>query len=145
MNHTKRILQTGLVGVALWLCASVCDAQLVVIVSAKNPVSTLSENQVADIYLGRTSQLPGGGDVVPVDLADDSANRTEFYKDVAGKSPAQLRAYWSKLIFTGRGQPPREVADATAVKKLVANGANTIGYIEKSELDPSVKAVLTLH
>ncbi len=145
MNPVKKMLLSGLVGAALCLCASVCDAQLVVIVSAKNPLTTLSENDVADIYLGRTSELPGGAQVTPIDQADDAAARAEFYRLVTGKSTAQLRAYWSKLIFTGRGQPPREVPDPATVKKLVANGANTIGYVDKSELDATVKAVLALH
>lgn len=134
-----------LAGVALTLCTSVCEAQLVVIVSAKSSVAALSENEVADIYLGRTSRLPDGGQVLPLDLADDAANRTTFYRIVCGKSPAQLRAYWSKLVFTGAGQPPREVADAEAMKKRVASGTNVIGYIDSSQLDPSVKAVLALH
>jgi hypothetical protein len=83
--------------------------------------------------------------VQPIDLADDAANRASFYRIVCGKSPAQLRAYWSKLIFTGSGQPPREVADAAAMKRLVAAGATAIGYIDRSQLDPTVKAVLALH
>ena len=145
MNPVKKMLLSGLVGAVLCLCASVCDAQLVVIVSAKNPLTTLSENDVADIYLGRTSELPGGAQVTPIDQADDAAARAEFYRIVTGKSTAQLRAYWSKLIFTGRGQPPREAPDPATVKKLVANGANTIGYVDKSELDATVKAVLALH
>jgi ABC-type phosphate transport system substrate-binding protein len=132
-------------GAALLVCASLCRAELVVVVSAKSPVSGLSENEVADIYLGRTSQLPGGPRVVPIDLADDAARRANFYRIVCGKSPAQLRAYWSKLVFTGSGQPPREVADAEALKKLIASGTNAIGYIDGSQLDASVKAVLTLH
>ncbi|WP_220274741.1 phosphate ABC transporter substrate-binding protein [Trinickia dinghuensis] len=144
MKHSIRILWSTLVGAALGLCTSLCDAQLVVIVSAKSPVSSLSENQVADIYLGRMGQLPGGAQVVPIDLADDAANRAKFYRIVCGKSPAQLRAYWSKLVFTGSGQPPREVADAEAMKKLVASGASTIGYVDSSQLDASVRAVLTL-
>jgi ABC-type phosphate transport system substrate-binding protein len=146
MKHSIRKVGTMLAGVALTLCASLCDAQLVVIVSAKSSVTALSENQVADIYLGRTSQLPGGrGQVLPLDLADDAANRAAFYRIVCGKSPAQLRAYWSKLVFTGSGQPPYEVADAEAMKKRVASGTNVIGYIDSSQLDPSVKPILTLH
>jgi hypothetical protein len=31
------------------------------------------------------------------------------------------------------------------MKRLVAGGANTIGYIDRSQLDPTVKAVLALH
>jgi len=148
MRHSIRVLWSGLVGAALWLCASVCDAQLVVIVSANSRVTTLSENEVADIYLGRASQLPDGAHVTPIDLADEAANRATFYRIVCGKSPAQLRAYWSKLIFTGAGQPPREVGGAEAVKRLVAagtGGASAIGYIDKSQLDATVKAVLSLH
>jgi ABC-type phosphate transport system substrate-binding protein len=144
MKFSIRFLWSALVSAVLGLGASLCDAQLVVIVSAKSPVSSLSENEVADIYLGRTSRLPGGAAVVPVDLADDAANRAKFYRIVCGKSPAQLRAYWSRLVFTGSGQPPREVADADAMKKLVAMGASTIGYIDRSQLDASVKPVLTL-
>ena len=144
MRHSLRILWSTVGGAALALCASLCDAQLVVIVSAKSSVTALSENQVADIYLGRTSRLPGVEQVVPVDLADDAANRAAFYRIVCGKSPAQLRAYWSKLVFTGSGQPPSEVADTDAMKKRVASATNVIGYIDSSQLDPSVKAVLAL-
>jgi ABC-type phosphate transport system substrate-binding protein len=145
MRTSIRILWLSVVSAALALCSSICEAELVVIVSVNSPVTALTENQVADIYLGRTSQLPSGAQVLPIDLADDAANRTNFYRIVCGKSPAQLRAYWSKLIFTGGGQPPREVADAEAMKRLVAGGANAIGYVDRSQLDPSVKAVLALH
>lgn len=145
MRLSIRILWLGVVSAVLGLGSSLCEAELVVIVSANSPVMALTENQVADLYLGRTSQLPGGAQALPIDLADDAANRTNFYRIVCGKSPAQLRVYWSKLIFTGGGQPPREVADAETMKRLVAGGANTIGYIDRSQLDPTVKAVLALH
>ena len=144
MRHSVRILCSTLAA-ALALCASLCEAKLVVIVSAKSSVSTLSEAQVADLYLGRTSRLPSGQPVIPIDLAEDAVNRATFYQIVCGKSPAQLRAYWSKLVFTGSGQPPREVADIDAMKKRVASSTNVIGYIDSSQLDPTVKAVLTLH
>jgi ABC-type phosphate transport system substrate-binding protein len=144
MRLSIRFPRSGLAGAALAFCASVCHAQLVVIVSANSPVTALSENEVADIYLGRNGRLPSGAEVQPIDLADDAANRASFYRIVCGKSPAQLRSYWSKLIFTGEGQPPREVADAEAMKKLVASGTNVIGYIDKAQLDASVKAVLAL-
>jgi ABC-type phosphate transport system substrate-binding protein len=145
MRTSIRILWLSLMSAALGLSSSRCEAELVVIVSVNSPVTALTENQVADIYLGRTSQLPGGAQVLPIDLADDAANRSNFYRIVCGKSPAQLRAYWSKLIFTGGGQPPREVADAEAMKRLVASGGNAIGYVDRSQLDPTVKAVLALH
>lgn len=141
----KQNLPAVLIGAVFALFASVCDAQIVVIVSAKSPLTSLTERDIADVYLGRTNQLPGGAEVVPVDREKDDAQRAEFYRLVAGKSLAQLRAYWSRLIFTGRGMPPRTAVDAQAIKKIVSTSPNAIGYIDRSELDSSVKAVLTLH
>jgi len=120
-------------------------AELVVVVSAKNPLAALNAHQVADIFLGRTSDFPSGGEAIPIDQAEDSTSRAEFYLKATGKAPAQLKAYWSKLIFTGSGQPPREVADAAEVKKALNTIPNSIGYIDNAELDPSVKVVLLLH
>jgi len=117
-------------------------AELVAVVSAKSPVTTLSRSQVADIFLGKASRFPDGGTAVPIDQVEDAAARDEFYLRVAGKSPAQLNAHWSKIIFTGRGQPPREVANGEAVKRLLIANPAAIGYIDRSRVDASVRVVL---
>ena len=130
-------------GLALNLRAGVAVADVVAVVSAKNPVATtLSNNQVVDIFLGKVSRFPDGSQAVPIDQAEGSAAREEFYLKFTGKSPAQLKAHWSKIIFTGRGKPPREVANSIEVKKLIAVNPNAIGYIEQSLVDNSVKVLL---
>jgi ABC-type phosphate transport system substrate-binding protein len=118
---------------------------LVVIVSARSSAPVLSADQVAAIFLGQAAQLPDGALVTPVDQPVGSMMRDEFYVRVASKSPALLKAYWSKLLFTGRGQPPREVAGNAAVRKMVADTPGMIGYIDRSALDASVRPVLVLH
>jgi ABC-type phosphate transport system substrate-binding protein len=120
-------------------------AELVVIVSAKSPVSALRADQVADIFLGQSARFPEGGEAVALDQVIGSTIRDDFYGKVASKSPPLLKAYWTKMIFTGRGQPPREVNGSAAVRKMVAENPNLIGYIDKTMLDPSVKAVLLVH
>ncbi|MEC5218006.1 ABC-type phosphate transport system substrate-binding protein [Actimicrobium sp. GrIS 1.19] len=70
--------------------------------------------------------------------------RDDFYQKATGKTGVQVKAFWSKQIFSGKGQPPKEVGDSAAVKGLVANNPNLIGYIDKSALDGSVKQVLSL-
>ncbi len=92
---------------------------MVAVVSAKSPVGTLGKNEIADIFLGKASRFPDGHPAVPVDQAEGSPARDEFYLHFAGKSPAQLKAHWSKIIFTGRGQPPREVGNGVEVKKYL--------------------------
>ena len=126
-------------------CHAACAAELVVIVSSKSPVSSLRADQVADIFLGQIANFPGGAEVVALDQRIGSPERDEFYAKVASKTPPLVKAYWTKMIFTGRGQPPKEVAGSAAIRKMVADNPSLIGYIDKSALDASVKAVLLVH
>ena len=119
-------------------------ADLVVIVSARNPVATLRADQVAAIFLGQSARFPDGAEAVPYDMRLGAALRDEFYARVTNKSPALLKAHWSKMVFTGRGQPPAELSDSVAVRRRVAEDADAIGYIERSALDASVHAVLVV-
>lgn len=117
-------------------------AEVVVIVSSSSPVLELSRNQVADIFLGKTRRFPDGREAMPVDQQEGAAARDEFYARFAVKSPAQIKAHWSKIIFTGRGQPPKEMSDSGEVKRQVAGNPDAIGYIDKTEVDGSVRALM---
>jgi ABC-type phosphate transport system substrate-binding protein len=115
---------------------------LVVIVSAKSTVGALRADQVADIFLGQVGRFPDGGEAIALDQGVGSPLRDEFYARVAAKTPALVKAHWTKMIFTGRGQPPREAPNNAAIRKLVADNPALIGYIDRSALDASVKPVL---
>jgi ABC-type phosphate transport system substrate-binding protein len=104
-------------------------AEVVVVVSAENPVESLSRAELADIYLGRMNSFPNGQSVVPVDQRETSPTNHEFYSRYLGRTPAQIKAHWSKLIFSGRGQPPRAVAGDRAVAEFVAGHHHAIGYL----------------
>jgi ABC-type phosphate transport system substrate-binding protein len=111
-------------------------ADLVVI--ANPAVGALTKDQVADLYLGKSQAYN------PVDLAEASPLYAEFYKKATGRDVAQVKSTWSRIVFSGKGQAPKQVADAAAVKKAVAADPKGIGYIEKSAVDGTVKTVLAL-
>lgn len=118
-------------------------ADVVVIVSAKSPVATLNKDQVSDIFLGRMPNFPDGALATPIEQTDSSTQRQEFHTKVTGKNTTQLKAYWSKQIFTGKGAPPKEVQTAADVVKLIHSNPNMIGYVDKTAIDGSVKTVFT--
>jgi ABC-type phosphate transport system substrate-binding protein len=130
----------ALASLLLWSGAAGA-AELVVIVSARSPVNALRPEQVAEIFLAQTGRFPGGEQAVALDLPVGSPLRDEFYGRMAAKSPALMKAYWTKMVFTGRGQPPRELASSAAVRRMVADNPAMIGYIDRAALDASVKAV----
>jgi ABC-type phosphate transport system substrate-binding protein len=135
-----------LAAVLLASCAALAQAgDLVVIVSARSPVEALRPEQVAAIFLAQSPRFPNGAVASALDQAVGSLERDQFYLRVAGKTPALLKVYWSKMVFTGRGQPPRELVGSAAVRRAVAEDPALIGYIEREALDPSVRPVLLLH
>jgi ABC-type phosphate transport system substrate-binding protein len=117
-------------------------ADVVVIVSAKSHITSLTAEQTARIFLGKTSSFPDNGDAVPIDQAEGSTIRDEFYSKVVHKNSSQLAAYWAKVIFTGDGRPPEKLESNVAVRKAVAKNQNAIGYIDKSAVDKSVRVIL---
>ena len=143
MTRINRIGPCALFSVAI--CLVLCEttrAEVVAVVSSKNPVTSLSHAQVADIFLGKTARFPDGTVAVPIDQAEGSAARDEFYATFAGKSPVQVKSHWTKIIFTGRGQPPRAVSNGTEVRQLIAANSQAISYIERSAVDSSVKILV---
>jgi len=127
-------------GLSMGACAAMAD--VVVVVSAKSAVTTLSKSQVVDIFLGKTSRFPDGSMAVPIDQREGMSAREQFYSGFASKSAAQLKAYWSKIIFTGRGQPPREASSVSELKKLIDANPSSIGYIDRDLVDDSVRIVV---
>jgi len=127
---------------ALGLTSIATRADVVAVVGARSPITNLSKNEVMAIFLGKRTRFPDGSSAVPIDQSEGSAAREEFYSQYADMSAAQIKAFWSKIIFTGRGQPPKAVANAEEAKKLVATNPNAITYIDRT-IDTSVKVVLT--
>jgi ABC-type phosphate transport system substrate-binding protein len=118
-----------------------CFAQVAVVVGAKSLATALTAEQAAGLFLGKSDQLPGVGVALLLDQPESNPNRELFYTKVAGKSASQVKAAWSRLVFSGKGTPPKEIATSADVKKLVSTNLNAIGYIEKSAVDSSVKVL----
>ena len=129
---------------ALVLAAAVQAGDIVVVVSAKNPVTTLAPEQVAHIFLAQTARLPDGAEVAAIDQPIGSELRDRFYSKVTGMSPTLVKSYWTKMVFTGRGQPPKVVDGSIAIRKLVAENPLLIGYIDRTALDDSVREVFAV-
>lgn len=136
-----KLLARCCLALLLWCGGAAHAADFVVIVSAKNPLYVLRAEQVAAIFLAQTGRFPGGAEAQALDLPLGSPLRNDFYRAVAARSPALMKAYWTRMVFTGRGQPPRELPSSAAVRRLVADNPALIAYIDKSALDASVKVL----
>lgn len=124
--------------------SSVCLAEIAVIVHPSSAVTSLSEADLSRLFLGKTKSFPTGGQALPVSQSEGSATRDKFNEAICNKNPNQYKAYWSQLVFTGKGTPPKDGGDDAAVKALVAATPSAVGYIDASAVDASVKVVFRL-
>lgn len=134
MRYVNSILLLALSLIAL-------NVQAVTVIVHPSNVNALNKKSIKKVFLGKSKKFPDGSQVIPVDLTKGEA-RTQFLSSVIGKSESQLKAYWSKLIFTGKGQAPKTVDTEAEVIKLVSQNPNLIGYISDSAVDDSVKIAM---
>lgn len=118
------------------------EAELAIIGHPDNAEAALGQSQVTQIYLGKVKHFPGGAPTKPVDQSPDSAARQAFYAKVIGKSETQIKAYWTKMIFSGKANPPQEMGGDQEVKQWVAGHPEALGYIDAKAVDASVKVLL---
>lgn len=129
-----------LVAIPLVLTSAVVSAEVAVVVHPSN-AATLDQAEISRLFTGRGATFNNGSKATPLNLAEGAPARAEFDSKVLGKSSSQMKAYWSKLVFTGKGTPPKELASDADVKAAVAADASAIGYIDAAAVDASVKVV----
>lgn len=139
----KHFTHTVLLAIA-GLTAQASQAQVALVAGAHSSASKVTTEQAASLFLGKSEQLPGLSSTVLLDQPESAAVRELFYTKVTGKSAAQVKATWSRLVFSGKAAMPKEVPNSAAVKKTVAENGNAVGYIEKHAVDSSVKVLLSV-
>ena len=114
------------------------NVQAVTVIVHPSNANALNKKAFKKIFLGKSKKFPDGSEVIPIDLTSGDA-RSQFLDSVIGKSESQLKAYWSKLIFTGKGQAPKLVDNEAEVIKLISQNPNFIGYVSDNAVNDTVK------
>ncbi len=137
LKHTLKKL--SLTAIILFGSASVF-AEVVIVVHPSNSAS-IDAKSAQRIFLGKEKKFSTGKEAIPINQVAGTASRDAFDNGTLGRNSAQVSAYWSKLVFTGKGIPPKEVADDAAVIAIVSSNADAIGYVDSSSVDASVKTI----
>ena len=119
----------------------VAAEELVLIVHRDSGISTLSREQASHLFLGRVKMLPSGGHANVVEV---EPLRASFYRRLLGREIAEINAYWARLQFSGRTQPPLRVSDSAAAVARVAEDPQAIAFVDAVPDAPRARVVLRL-
>ncbi|MDH5387566.1 MAG: hypothetical protein OEY06_03845 [Gammaproteobacteria bacterium] len=133
-------MRTFIAALLLIMCSSTVGAEIVVVASLDSPISKMSQREVTNIFMAKTNRNSEGKRVTAIELSDSDC-KTEFYKVITGKTISQLKSYWSKLIFTGKGKPPRSFDENKSLVEELNNNDYAVTYIPANQLTQSMKVV----
>jgi ABC-type phosphate transport system substrate-binding protein len=112
-----------------------------VIVNARNPVRSISQDFLAQAFFKQAMRWDNGENIQPVDLPLAAPTRQAFSTSVLKRSVPAVRAYWLQRIFSGRQVPPLELDSDVSVVRYVLGSPGAVGYVSASTNTASAKVI----
>ncbi len=117
---------------------------ILVVVSLDNPIQSLSQRELVDLYMGRSHYFPDGSPVLKIDAPPESSLRQAFYQTLVEMSVAEVNAYWARLMFTGRATPPLPVGSTEDLVSLIERNPSALGYIPEGSENDRLKTIFVI-
>ena len=89
-------------------------------------IDALNSKELQEIFTGKTRYWGNGDPVVIVVIKDFD---DEAIKEITGMSASAFRTHWQRLVFSGRGDQPKNASDATDALNLVSSVKGAIAIL----------------
>ena len=119
-------------------------ADVYVIVNSNNPVQSMSQKDVLDLFMGRRKSFSSGRFAQTLDMPKESEDKAHFYKLLTDMDMSQINSYWARLIFSGQTLPPKVLDSEHAMLENIRKNVDAIGYVQSQPDDKNVRVVLVL-
>lgn len=117
---------------------------VVLIVSQKNPLDSLTTKELQDYFMKKDRTWPNGNAVRFFDHRDDNKNRKVFLDKYIKKTSREVELYWiGEKIYTGHIAPIQITSDSMMVK-MVSRFPGGIGYVSKKFPLPKTVKIITV-
>ena len=103
-----------------------------IIVNSNNPISSMTVEDIGDLFLKKVVEWENGLTVIPVDKEEDSPERIGFSENILKRSVTAVMAYWYQKLFSGRDEPPRVEQFDEDILKFVHANTGAIAYVSKT-------------
>ncbi|MEX0320687.1 MAG: substrate-binding domain-containing protein [Puniceicoccaceae bacterium] len=114
--------------------------EVVVVVNADSPVTSISRETLKNILSGKEKFWSDGSNI---ELAVPSGNalEAEVLKEFAGMDATRFKTHWRRLVFSGRAKNPSECKDDASMLELVSDKDNALGFVSAGADTSSVKKI----
>lgn len=107
-------------------------AEIAVIVNASGPLVSVSEADIADIYLGE-KRFQDDIKIVPL-LYPEGAVKESFLRETVRMTQKEYKLYWTKKIFQEGTPIPKTPAGPADIVNTVKETEGAIGFLPRDML-----------
>ena len=136
---SKLLSMVAMCGVLNLLVVPTLMAKEIAIIVHPDMMVSMSKLDIQRIFLGKNNLFPDGEPVLPIEPEKNDVAHDVFLQKVLKKTPRQIRAYRTKQIFTGRGNPPKQAESTEELLALVASNKRYIAYLSSDLVDSRVR------
>lgn len=135
---TKPARKILLVTILFFIMVSNCPG-VEIIVNASVPDRSYTVQELRSIFAMQRPIWSNGGKIQVFVLADDNPLHREFTKTKLNMFPHQFRRIWDRLLFSGTGQPPRQVDSLEEMIEKISTVPNSIGYAGAAPANKNIR------
>ena len=124
--------------------SSAAFADLAIIGHPDSDTGDLDIQSARKLFLGERKSFPSGNYAKPMNHAVGSPDRKTFFSLVMNMPESSYKRHWKRKISTGIAHVPAELDSHKEVLLSVAGTRGSIGYIDASKVDDTVKVLMTI-
>jgi len=119
--------------ILILLLISSINADSIIIKTQHCSFESLDTKQIKYIFLGKLTNV-NNQNITPIN-SDNTTVYSNFTKQYLHKSPAKIRTYWTRMLFTGKAKPPISIDITMDKKELLLENKCFITYTENYPIE----------
>lgn len=109
-------------------------ADILIVVNSSVPVTSLSQKHLKEIFMGKRVQWNDKSSIYFAMNKDKNLQR-KFIKTYLGKSERQFTSHWRNMLFTGKGDLPKEFDSTAELIEYIKITKGAISYVDSRGTD----------
>lgn len=123
----------------------IAAADIVIIGHPDIKAENIDTDNIRNLYLGERTSLPSGLHAEPINHVKGSPDREQFFSSVLSMNEKTHNRHWKRMQATRTTYQPIEVSSPEELLESIANTPGSIGYIDESLVDDSVKVLMKVY
>ncbi len=116
-------------------------ADIVIVANSLNDTQSMTKQQLRSIFLGQRIKWDDN-QRIKVAIQHKTDLHKKFVRSFTQKNLSQFEAWWKRMIFTGKGLPPKGFESEEKLIEYIVKTEGAIGYISSQSKTDNLKTII---